>query len=267
VHVRAANSTAQDLSLRAYATMLRPDPPERERDAGYRLCEEALHIDPGNLIALIILSTKFSYRVFRGDSSDPQADIQRAEELASAALQIDPDAALGQAVKGDVLLAQARYREAIDAYGRCLQRNPSQVSVYSGLASAHCYLGEPELSIAEIAKAMRLSPLDPRSREFYFNNAQAYGVLQDYEQALVWARRATATAPRDHRFPLFLGLLTLAGHEGEAREIMRRYLAGNPPIRTISQWQRSRRPTDAPRFLLFRENYIAGLRKAGMPEE
>jgi adenylate cyclase len=266
----AASSTAQDLSLRCYATMLRADFGEKELDAGYRLCEEALQIEPENVLALSTLSFKFSHRVFEFRSSDRETGSRRADELASAALKVNRDFFLAYFAKGDALLAQGRYREAIDAFHHGLSLNPGQVAAYGGLATAHNYLGEPELTLAEVERAMRLSPHDPWAANFYFNNAVAYTILEDYQQALVWLRRNYAAGPFDNPWKGFFeaSLLALAGHEAEARATMQRYLAtGKAPVQTIVRWRQVRLPSDAPRFLALRQKFEEGLRKAGMPEE
>jgi tetratricopeptide (TPR) repeat protein len=191
--------------------------------------------------------------------------------LASAALKIDPDSALGQGAKGDVLLVQGRYREAINAYQRAMSLDPSFVNVYNGLAWAHNYLGEPEQAIDYVDRAIRLSPRDPLFPAFCATKLVAFGILQDWEQALVWARRFEAAAP-DNPLNGFRNapLLALTGHETEARETMQRYLArSNAPIRSIAQWQHVRFPAqvDNPRYLAFRNNFVEGLRRAGMQEE
>ena len=261
----AASSTAQDLSLRCYAAMLRADLGEKEHDEGYRLCEEALQIEPENVLALSTLSFKFSQRVYGSRSSDREVDSRRADELASAALKVNRDFFLAYFAKGDALLAQGRYREAIDAFQHGLSLNPSQVAAYGGLATAHNYLGEPELTLAEVEKAMRLSPHDPWAANFYFNNAVAYTILEDYQQALVWLRQNYAAGPFDNPWRGFFeaSLLALAGHEAEARATMQR----KAPVQTIARWRQVRLPIDAPRFLAMRQKFEEGLRKAGLPEE
>jgi hypothetical protein len=125
---------------------------------------------------------------------------------------------------------------------------------------------------------MRLSPLIPRlvGPIFYFAKAFAFGMLQDYEQALVWIERAEAAAP-DILLMGFVrsALLALAGKEDEARAAMQRYLANdNAPIRTMSQWHArwadkplpSYNPLVFARLLIFGKKFGDGLRKAGLPE-
>ena len=62
---------------------------DKEAEAGYRLCEQALGVDPNNVIALDMLTVKFYLPVMLGRSTDPEADLKRADELVSRALALD----------------------------------------------------------------------------------------------------------------------------------------------------------------------------------
>jgi tetratricopeptide (TPR) repeat protein len=241
-----------------------------ERDSAYRLCEQALQIDPENIRAASLESFKFTQRVAYHASPDPQADLRRADELASLAIKIDPNYAQAHTAKGDVLLLAGRYREAIGSYQRALMLLPS--SIQPGLALAYSYAGEPEQAIAYADKAMRLlSSHEPvTTSASYLAKALAFGILQDYNEALVWIERAEAAAPE----MLLIGfvrsaLLALAGQEADARATMERYLASeNAPIRTMSQWHArvGPLPSYSPRFLIWGKKFTEALRKAGLPE-
>jgi adenylate cyclase len=262
---RAAIPNAEDLAWRGAAALMRTFY-THESDTGYELCEQALQIDPENVRALSWLSFKFSRRVITLASTDRQADLHRAHDLASLAIKIDPDFCLGHSAKGDVLLLEGRHRGAIDAYQRALMLAPS--SIQPGLAIAYNYVGEAEQAISYADKAMRLSPHDPFLFHVYNAKAMAFGILQDYEEALLWLQRAEAAVPDN---PLNVlaraGVLAMAGREADARATMQRYLANeNTPIRTIAQWQSVQLPADSPRFLISRQKFIEGLRKAGLPE-
>ncbi|MGL3111408.1 adenylate/guanylate cyclase domain-containing protein [Bradyrhizobium sp. BR 1432] len=266
---RAANPSAEDLAWRCTAAMMRMYLTP-VLDSAYRLCEQTLQIDPENVRALSLLSIKFSHRVYVFASPDRQADLHRADELASLAIKIDPDNFLAHSAKGDVLLVAGRSREAIDSYQRALMLAPG--SIPPGLALAYSYAGEPEQAIAYADKAMRLSPHDPFSTPLYLAKALAFSILQDYEEALVWIDRAEAASPEI----LLIGfvrsaLLALAGKEADARAAMQRYLANdNAPIRTITQWKARRQgvplPSYSPRFLMWGLRFNEGLQKAGLPE-
>ena len=234
-----------------------------------------MEIDPQNVRALSHLSLKFTQRFYL-TGLDPQANLRRADELATLAIKIDPDYHMAHAAKGDALQAAGRYREAIDSYGRALMLAPSITLV--GLPMAYNLIGEPEQAIAYIDNAMRLNPHAPAAMwpTWYIAKAIAFSMLDDLEQALVWIERAEAAAP-DILLSGFVrsALLALAGKEDEARATMQRYLANdNAPVRTLSQWHARQSEKSLPsynplvlaRLLILKKKFDDGLRKAGLPE-
>jgi adenylate cyclase len=266
---RAANPNAEDLALRCSAALMRAHATS-ERDSAFRLCEQALQIDPENLRAASQEAFKFTQRVANYTSPDRQADLRRADELASLAIKIDPNYSQAHTAKGDVLLFAGRYREAIDSYQRALMLLPS--SIQPGLASAYNYAGEPEQAIAYADKAMLLSPRDPVSRRatLFFAKVNAFGILQNYEEALVWIERGEAATPE---IPLWdfmrSGLLFLTGKDADARAAMQRYLANDKaPFRTMSQRRAQLAPLSSysPRFRIWAQKFSQALREAGLPE-
>jgi adenylate cyclase len=263
---RAANPNAEDLAWRCQAAVWLKLW-TRERDSAYSLCEQALQIDPENIRALSLLALKYTIRVLVFSSPDRQADLRRADELASLAIKIDPDYYLAYTAKGDVLMATGRFREAIDSYRRAQMLAPSIIQ--PALASAYNYAGEPEQAIAYADEAIRRGPRDPNLSIVYTEKARAFSILQDYEQALVWIERAEAAGPDVLR--LVLGrsaALALAGQEADARATMQRYLASdNAPIRTITQWKAQWQGVSfSPRYLMWHQKFEEALRKAGLPE-
>ena len=265
---RAANPNAEDLAWRCSAALMQTFWTS-ERDSAFRLCEQALEIDPRNVRALSYLSSKFTIRSALFESPDPKADLHRADELASLAIRIDPDCPLAHEVKGDVLQASGRFREAIDFYERAQLLAPS--AILDGLPATYNFVDEPEQAIAYADKAMWLSPHMPGRPAFYLAKAMAFSILQDNEQALVWIERAEAAAP-EISFMRFVrsGLLAMAGKEDEARAAMQRYLAtDNAPIRTMYQWRAgwAHVPLSSwsPRYFAWAMKFSFALRKAGLP--
>jgi adenylate cyclase len=269
---RAANPNAEDLAWRCSAalmqTMWTP-----ERDSGFRLCEQALDIDPNNVRALSFLTFKFTQRAsLSGVPARPDStDLRRADELASLAVKIDPDYHIAHTAKGDALLVAGRYREAIDSYRRALMLAPSSIQI--GLPLAYTYIAESEKAIAYADKAIQLSPRTPAAWPvLYLAKAIAFGQLRDYEEALVWIERAEASAPELLDAGLMRSvLLALAGRENEAHATMQRYLANDKaPFRTMSDFHARNAGVPlqswSPRFLIWGKNFMDGLRKAGLPE-
>ena len=213
---RAANPNAEDLAFRCSAALMRTLWTS-ERDSAFRLCERALEIDSQNVRALSFLSLKFTLRFYLA-GIDPQADVRRADELASLAIKIDPDYHMAHAAKGDALQAAGRHREAIDSYRRAQMLAPSNILV--GLPMAYNLIGEPEQAIAYVDNAMRVNPHAPAAMwpALYSAKAIAFSMSNDQEQALVWIERAEAAAP-DILYMGFVrsALLAVAGKEEEAR--------------------------------------------------
>ena len=87
----AANRDAEDLALQCARGPWKAGWIGKEADAAYALCEQALAIDPNNVRALMALGFKFSRAGAAGVSSDPKGDLERADELESKALALDPD--------------------------------------------------------------------------------------------------------------------------------------------------------------------------------
>ena len=93
-------------------------------------------------------------------------------------------------------------------------------------------------------------------------------MLHQDERAVSCLRRAVANNPQ---FPSPVAYLTaalaLAGHDVEAREMLKQYLSlGATRTRTIADWK-AMSYSDNPVYLAFRSRIHEGLRNVGMPEE
>src|SRR5208282_2452142 len=161
---RSAHSTnpdAMDLAMRCVTAVTKAGYFGKEAEAGYRLCEQALDADPNNVLALIQLSAKFWLPVVANRSADPQADLKRADELASRALVLDATSGAAHFVKGQVLRAERRFDDAIAEYERALALDPNNAYAVGGLGETYALLGQYEKAIEFMDKAIRLSPHDP----------------------------------------------------------------------------------------------------------
>jgi len=80
-------------------------------------------------------------------------------------------------------------------------------------------------------------------------------------------KRGIAASPESVTFYFKLAAsLALSGHDAEARETLRRYLALPLDIpKTITQFK-ARQPFDAPNLRSYYDRLYEGLRKAGLPE-
>jgi TolB-like protein len=274
----AANPDAEDLALRCEAGVqaavrIRLTGKDAD-DAGYRLCEQALAADPNNTRALTWLSAKFFYPVLWLLSVDPKGDLQRADELASKALALDPNYARAHASRAYILSAQRRLDESIAELEQALTLDPALLSAVGSLGWDYLYIGQFEKSLEYFDKAIRLSPHDPYVGTWYHGKAADHFALKQYDQTIEWIRRAIAIDPNTTPWLHFnlIAALALSGREAEAYEARQTYLASVPSgPKTIAAWKAfgalyvTGMPN--PRYHETFDRYFDGLRKAGMPEQ
>jgi adenylate cyclase len=263
----AANRDAEDLALQCDAGTRKAGWIGKEADAAYALCQQALAIDPNNVRALTALGNKFWFPAALGLSSDPKGDFERADELESKALALDPNDTWAHSLKGWILLAHGRSEEAVAEFERALTLDASFADADVGLGFTYNQLGEFDKSLEYFDKAILASPGDPFLARFYGGKAWANFGLKRYDQAIDLARRAIAISPNIAILRLNLvAALALAGHDAEAREALQRYLAlpSTGPLKTIAAckaYLEHRLPRE------LGERTYDGLRKAGMLEE
>jgi adenylate cyclase len=263
------NRDAEDLALQCAAGMWKAGPIGKDADAAFALCGQALAIDPNNVQALTTLGTKFLVPAELGLSSDPKGDFERADQLESKALALDPDFPVARAQKGWVLLGQGRDHEAVPEFERALALDPSNADADFGLGWVHLRLGEFDKSLESFDKAMRVSPYDPALGYCYAGKESANFGLKRYDQAIEQARQAIARHPNYlfYAHTILVAALALTDHDAEAREALQRYLAlpSTGPLKTIAAVKAH---IESQHWLPagVSERMYDGLRKAGMPE-
>jgi adenylate cyclase len=272
----AANPDAEDLALQCGVGARKVGWIGKEADAAYALCEKALAIDPNNVHALMSLGTKFQTLAQAGVSSNPKGDLERADEFVSKALALDPDSGPLHDLKAIILRFQGRTEESVPEDLRALALDPSNVYAVVSLGFAYEWLGKYDEGLKYFDRAMLLSPHDPYLAHIYGGEAAGNFGLQRYDQATEWARQAIAVNPIggvQYIHSILVAALALNGHDAEAREALKRYLAlpSAGPLKTIAAF-RAYFNSLAPKqggssFIEMNKRIYDGLRKAGMPEE
>jgi tetratricopeptide (TPR) repeat protein len=144
---------------------------------------------------------------------------------------------------------------------RALELNPNLAVAWLTSGWLRTYLGEPETAIEHLARAMRLSPLDPLMFGMHTGMAFAHFFAGRYDAAASWSERALRVQP--NWVPAWRNAAAsyaLAGRLENAQHAMARMRQLAPEIRlsNLKGLMPPHRPEDLARF-------EEGLRKAGLP--
>jgi len=264
----ATNPDARDLAARCFVLVVgKAGLVGKEAETA---CERAIDADPNNVTALSMSSIGYTMPILMGRSTDPRADLKRADELSSRAIAVDGNNPIGYLAKGNVLKVERRFDDAIAEFERALALDPDVPEAYGALGHVYVDIGQYEKAIEFFDKAIRLNPQNQQLAVWYMGKGHAYFGLQQYDQAIEWARRSIAINPT---FSSALGTLAaslaLTGHEAEARDAEQRRIAVSPfkSIAALKASSFAPSPSADPRVRASFDRGIEGLRKAGMPEE
>jgi adenylate cyclase len=253
---RPNNPDAQDLALRCRAAFYNvnfADP--RNLIAA---CERSLQADGQDVFALSILGLMFALSVIMAQSVEPQADLDKADELISQALALDADSDIAHIAKSWMLMGRNRHEQAISEAERALALNPSHMETYSALCGANNYLGQPDQAIDFANEAIRLSPRDPTLNIFHHHKGWAFFMKERYEPAIDWLRRAEHVVPFTDL--LLASALALTGRSAEAKKTLDRYRA-YPVVKTTTIAQLRMQQfalADNPEWIAYNERLFDG---------
>jgi TolB-like protein/DNA-binding winged helix-turn-helix (wHTH) protein len=192
-------------------------------------------------------------------------DISDAASLASRAAELGKNDAVALAFGGLALgYVVGDLEGAVALIDRALACNPNLASAWYASGTVRAFRGgEPDLAIEHLARAMRLSPLDPFIFSMQGVTAFAHFFAGRYEEAAAWAEKAYWERPN---FPATLRIAAVsnafAGRLEQARKAVARALELDPQMRISNLKDRIgifRRPEDFAK-------YAEGLRIAGLPE-
>ena len=100
------------------------------------------------------LGIKFFALAQTGVSGDPKGDLERADELVSKALALDPNWTVSHKHKGRHLRFQARYPEAVAEHERALALDPSNVDAAGDLGFDYSMHGDFDKSLEYFDKVI-----------------------------------------------------------------------------------------------------------------
>lgn len=229
------------------------------------LFERAIEADPGFVSAYAGLADVLSYEVIFAFVDDPKPQAERAVQLARRAVEIDDEDPIAHLTLGRAYMVSEQLENAIDEFRKSLQLNPYFAAAHYALGHAYILTGRLQDGIDAVRKAMSLSPQDIWMGPFHARLAQAFLAMKDYVQAKENAEAAfrCSTPPN---WPGKSYLVSALGHlalQAEAKQELEELLRMKPGL-TIG-WIGSLPQSFLPMGREFMEDYLEGLRKAGLP--
>jgi TolB-like protein/class 3 adenylate cyclase len=233
-------------------------------DEALRLFNSAIELDPDFAAAYGRAAHCYVLAKTNGWFSDTPNEIAEVTRLARRAVELGKDDAIALAVSGWALAFIVRDLEVgAGLVDRALVLNSNSAEAWSFGGWVKNWLGEPEPAIERFARAMRLSPLDPRVTAMRAGTAYAHFLLGRYDEAASWAAMALQDNP-DFQAGLRIAAASnaMAGRPEQAHKAMARLRQLNPALR-ISNLKDVLPPIRRAEDLSRLEE---GLRQAGLPE-
>ena len=223
----------------------------------------AIELDPEFASAYGMAARCYGHRKSNGWTTDRERETAETTRLARRAAELGKDDAVALCFGGHGLaLVAGDLDDGVAMIDRALVLNPNLAVAWTTSGWVRNLRGEPEVAISHLARAMRLSPLDPIAFHMQASTALAHFLAGRYDEASSWAERALRERPDDCRAMRILAASSaLAGRLEEAHAAIARLRRREPACR-ISDLEDRLSP--------FRKQdlarYLDGLRKAGLPE-
>jgi adenylate cyclase len=227
-----------------------------------RLFQQATDLDPAFSSAYGGLAMAQGQAADLHSPGQPET-MNSVEALVRRAIALDGADAEARSLLSNALWRRADYEGARAEAERALAMTPNLVSAHDMLGATLIFSGRPKEGIAALEKSIRLDPRDPRSAHRLNRLALRLYFTGDYVAAVEVANRTIRSYPD---FPLVYRWLAAAlgqlGRTEEARKALKKAIAISPT--SFDMYVRNRVPWMRPED---HAHMVAGLRKAGLPEE
>jgi Tfp pilus assembly protein PilF len=187
----------------------------------------------------------------------PNGDATKAEEYAKKAVELDPDDYANYWDLAFIYQGMRRFDLAEELFDKAIRLDGNDADLLAEVADMHTYVGEPERSIAELHRAMRLNPIVP---DWYrWNLGWAYFNARQYESAI--RELDKIIEPPGHALLIKAASYQMLDRHTDAEGQIRRYLETNTgySLRLLKQRMAFKKPE-------FEQHWLSAVRAAGLPE-
>jgi TolB-like protein len=232
-------------------------------EAALPLFLKAAELDPEFASAYGMAAWCHFWRKLNGWMIDRPREIAEGARLARLAVELGRDDAVALTRGGHALAHLTGDLDGgIALIDRAVLLNPNLAPAWYLGGALRALRGETDAAMEHLARAVRLSPLDPEMFRMQVGMALANFFSGRFDAASVWAEKALGNLPS---LLVAVALLAashaLAGRVNEAGQAMQRLRVLDPSLRVsgLKDWLPIHRPEDLARF-------SDGLRLAGLPE-
>jgi TolB-like protein/Flp pilus assembly protein TadD len=232
-------------------------------EAALPLFCKATELDPEFSSAYGMAAWCYFWRKVNGWMTDRPNEIAEGTRLARLAVELGRDDAVALTRGGHALGHLAGDLDgAIALLDRAVLLNPNLAPAWFLGGFLRALHGETDAAIEHIARAVRLSPVDPEMFRMQAGMALAHFFAGRFDIASAWAEKAVGNLPT---FLAAVALVAashaLAGRMDKAEPAMQRLRTLDPSLRVtnLRDWLPIHRAQDLARF-------SDGLRLAGLPE-
>jgi adenylate cyclase len=235
---------------------------KEDNEAARNLFYKAIERDPNFALAHAGIAFTCHMDVLQDFGDNPAERLAKGLAAGEHAVTLDDKDGFTHYVLGRVLALAGQGDRAIADLEKSVALNPSFAHGYHGLGFTLNWYGRAADAIPMLDMAMRLSPHDPFLWSMQGTRAHCCNNLENYDEAVEWARKAINT-PADHIWPRLHLAVALVGQDqlDEARVAIESARRVKPDL-SLSVMRRLLSHLH-PEYL---ERWIDALRKAGLPE-
>ena len=198
-----------------------------------QLIDLALARNPANFMALGIRACGSMIEIFCGYKEASADDLAICQRLIQRALELNERSDFAHLILALLHLYGNRHvASAMREARRCLELNPAYILATDLLGAALIFAGQPEAGLPYCIRAAEANPRFPANAWYMQSVACGYFVLQRYDDAIEWARRADE---RERNVPRYLLLLAASewygGQTDDARRTAARLVETTPGFR------------------------------------
>jgi tetratricopeptide (TPR) repeat protein len=198
----------------------------------------------------------------RWNEAGPE-EVAKAEAAVLQALGSNPSHGLAHYAKGFVHRTKGEHDAALAAFTETLKHVPNFARAHAQRGAQLLYLGRPQEAIAEVEKALEISPRSAQRGMFYWIIGRARFFMGQYAEAIPWLRRSIRLWPHLWYNRLYLASAYALAEEGPRQAGPCGSLNANfqgtrfPASRSMNAQIRTTTPLSSPDGTSFTRDYAA----------